>query len=253
MVCSVVHTQASADMYVDVLDLTFRPSCLPVCLFVTAPLPPPPISSNRTAIGDFAADVVLTAFERCQMGIADRPILTHCQVMRKELYSRMLATGTVANVQPQFVASDCRWASQRLHSSLLEESYPWHSMLECGIPVAGGSDAPIEIPNPLLGMYSAMYRLENNAPLNTDGSVPEGKQFRAQECLSRQQALDMYTIMGAVACGRTAQLGQLLPTFSADFTILEEDAWDNPALLRTAKVHQVWVDGTPRLPVSSSK
>lgn len=47
--------------------------------------------------------------------------------------------------------------------------------------LAGGSDAPIEEPNPLLGIHAAIFR------------GAEGKPWRGEESLSFKEALHMYT------------------------------------------------------------
>ena len=60
----------------------------------------------------------------------------------------MAAAGVVANLQPQFVVTDAAWVELRLPRSLLDTSYPTASLLAAGIPIAGGSDSPVEAPAP---------------------------------------------------------------------------------------------------------
>ena len=126
------------------------------------------------AIGDAAAEAVLDAFE-AELGpplpAADagadasvplssraRPVLTHCQVLGDDLIARMATLGVVANIQPSFVPTDARFVSQRLAASVHRTSYAWRSLLAAGVWCAGGSDAPVELPWPLLGMHDAMVR-----------------------------------------------------------------------------------------------
>jgi len=66
--------------------------------------------------------------------------------------------GVIANIQPQFVPSDSRWAQEKLPDSLLPYAYAWKTLLREGVHCAGGSDAPIELPNPLVGLHCAIYR-----------------------------------------------------------------------------------------------
>ena len=87
-----------------------------------------------------------------------RPVLTHCQVLGDDLIARMAALGVVANIQPSFVPTDARFVSQRLAASVHRTSYAWRSLLAAGVWCAGGSDAPVELPWPLLGMHDAMAR-----------------------------------------------------------------------------------------------
>lgn len=71
-------------------------------------------------IGDRAAEEGLDAFEAAGLGPADRPILTHCQVLREDLVRRMVRVGAIADVQPQFAVTDSKWASERLPEELLK-------------------------------------------------------------------------------------------------------------------------------------
>ena len=54
-------------------------------------------------IGDAAADQVLTVLERAGVTPNHRVILTHCQVLGKDLIQRMVQLGVIANIQPSFV------------------------------------------------------------------------------------------------------------------------------------------------------
>ena len=120
------------------------------------------------AIGDAAAEAVLDAFDaelgpplpatEAPLSSRARPVLTHCQVLGDDLIARMAALGVVANIQPSFVATDARFVSQRLAASVHRTSYCWRSLLAAGVWCAGGSDAPVELPWPLLGMHDAMAR-----------------------------------------------------------------------------------------------
>lgn len=58
--------------------------------------------------------------------------------------------------------------------------------------VAGGSDAPVESPNPFTGMYDAMFRT-NKKRLKLSETDKE-EVFKPEECLSFSQALWIYTI-----------------------------------------------------------
>ncbi len=57
----------------------------------------------------------------------------HCfQILRPDLISQMKELGIVANIQPQFVPTDARWAAQVLPEELLNWSYPWRTLLHQG-------------------------------------------------------------------------------------------------------------------------
>lgn len=62
--------------------------------------------------------------------------------------------------------------------------HPLKSLLDRGLVVAGGSDAPIEVPNPLIGIYAAVTRC--NVGEKHDGYNPKEK-------ISRFEAVHLYT------------------------------------------------------------
>lgn len=70
--------------------------------------------------------------------------------------------------------------------------------------------------------------------------------YRPEERLTFAQALHLYTVGAAYACGEEHRLGKIAPGFEADFTILDVDVSEEPRLLATATVEQVWVAGVPR-------
>ena len=109
-------------------------------------------ASATGARADAGADVSVPLSSRA------RPVLTHCQVLGDDLIARMAVLGVVANIQPSFVPTDARFVSQRLAASVHRTSYAWRSLLAAGVWCAGGSDAPVELPWPLLGMHDAMAR-----------------------------------------------------------------------------------------------
>ena len=190
------------------------------------------------AIGDASAEQVLSAMEIAYGADGDEeemgtwlPVLTHCQVLGWDLMTRMARGKVIANVQPSFVPTDMRWVLERLSKAHLECSYAWKTLMIQGIVVAGGSDAPIETPNPFTGMHDAIYRVSREA----DRSV-----FREEECLSFAEALYCYTINAAKCAGDKAAscFGQVEPGFAADLVLVD------PAVLSD---HRLLLSLTPTL------
>ena len=72
---------------------------------------------------------------------------------------------------------------------------------------------------------------------------------RPEECLSVQQALELYTTAGAFTARREHDLGQLLPGYFADFVVLDSgcDPAADPKLFLHAEIKQVWVAGKRKL------
>ena len=79
-------------------------------------------------------------------------------MLRPDLVRRMADLGVIASVQPAFVPSDARWLDERLGPERARWAYPFRSMLDAGVELVGGSDAPVEQPDPLFGMRAAVDR-----------------------------------------------------------------------------------------------
>ena len=112
------------------------------------------------AIGDLATEKVLDLFDDLIAGGAPprRLRVEHASVLTPTLIRRMADLGVIASVQPAFVPSDARWLDERLGPSRGRWAYPFRSMLDAGVELVGGSDAPVEQPDPLFGMRAAVER-----------------------------------------------------------------------------------------------
>lgn len=178
------------------------------------------------AIGDAAAEQVLHAMLQCGVTPEDRAVLTHCQVLGKDLIDLIKQLGVICNVQPSFVPTDMQWVQARLDSSSQMHAYIWKSLLiKWGIHVSGGSDAPIEHCSPFIGMYDAIYR-EGTDSQNTGGvSV-----YKPEECLTFAEALYIYTVGGAYAACKNGEnlFGHIEVGYVADMVMVQaRDVADN--------------------------
>lgn len=184
------------------------------------------------AIGDRAAEQVLEQYK--QLGLK-RQILTHCQILSPHVIQLLKDTETIANIQPPFIYSDANWAESRV-GSRIQFSYAWKTLLENGIVCAGGSDAPIENPSPLEGLYAAVFRKTKD--------YPQG--WHTEECLTIEKGIEIYTIGAATAVDRSTTLGKLEPGYLADFIVLDHDIVSSPDLLKKANVLMTVVGGKIR-------
>ncbi|CAM9101259.1 unnamed protein product, partial [Ectocarpus fasciculatus] len=173
------------------------------------------------AIGDAAAEQVLLAMRDCGITPSDRAILTHCQVLGRDLIDLMREMGVIANIQPSFVPTDMEWASARLTSDVLEFSYAWRTLMQDGVWCAGGSDAPIETCSPWVGIYDAIFRERRTVTFCTDAADGSTDVFRPEECLSFAEALWMYTVGGAFAGNCEGSLGRIENGTAADFVVVD--------------------------------
>ncbi|SFS46029.1 amidohydrolase [Marininema halotolerans] len=171
------------------------------------------------AIGDGAAEQFLDVLEAVTPAPGRVPLLPnrliHAQVLHPSLLPRIQRLPVVVDIQPRFVASDFPWVIKRLGEERLPFSYAWKSLLSAGIPCGGGSDAPIEPINPLLGIHAAITR-RDPYDVNHPGWIPEQK-------LTALEALQLFTWGGAVSIGEQKERGSITPGKWADLSIFDQD------------------------------
>jgi len=100
-------------------------------------------------------------------------------------------------------------------------AYAWRSQLSHNVPLAFGSDAPVESPNPFLGIHAAVTRRRADGTPSAQGRYPEQR-------LNVDEALHAFTIGAAYAAGMEDHLGNLPPGYLADLLILNDDPYSCP-------------------------
>jgi len=172
------------------------------------------------AIGDRAVRVSLDAIEYAQnrFPVYDlRHRIVHAQILSPELIARMKSLRVVADIQPKFISTDMRWAVDRVGTERMKWSYAWRTMLEEGIPLAGGSDCPVEPPDPLYGIYCAVTRKDMNGNPSS-GFYPEQK-------MTVDEAVHLFTTGAAYAGHEENKKGRLSPGYLCDFVVLSDDIY----------------------------
>lgn len=175
-------------------------------------------------IGDQAVEIILDLIEKYPPPVGKRDRLIHVNVLRDDLVKRMAHLPVVLDIQPMFVPSDFPWVIDRLGKERLKWAYAWKSLLDYGFDCSGGSDSPIEVADPLLGMDAAA----NN------------KFLRDQE-LTAYEAISLFTIGSAKVIGKEHIRGKIKSGFDADFTIVDRPL--TKETFSTAKVVQTVVNG----------
>ncbi|MEM6927675.1 MAG: amidohydrolase [Myxococcota bacterium] len=168
------------------------------------------------AIGDRAVRHALDAIEsarRTSPGTRVRHRVEHAQIVDPDDVPRFAALNVVASVQPTHATSDMPWAGARLGPERLAWAYRWRSLADAGAVLAFGSDAPVEDPNPALGLWAATRRTDL-------AGKPEGG-WRPEERVSLDEAIAAFTSGAAWAVGEEGRLGTLDPGKVADLTL-----WD---------------------------
>ncbi|RMH14041.1 MAG: amidohydrolase [Gemmatimonadetes bacterium] len=194
---------------------------------------------NVHAIGDRGNRLVLDVFEQA---LAENPVadhrfrIEHAQILHRHDLPRFAELGVIPSMQAIHQASDMYWAENRLGWTRLQGAYAWQSLLQSGVIIPGGSDFPVESPDPLLSFHAAVSRQDaHNWP--TGGWFPEQR-------MTREQALYHLTIWGAQAAFMEDRIGSITPGKLADLVVLSQDIMVVPAeeILDT-KVEMTFVGG----------
>jgi predicted amidohydrolase YtcJ len=178
---------------------------------------------NVHAIGDAGNRIVLDAFEQrmsAEQRRTLRPRIEHAQVITLVDIPRFARLGVIASVQPTHATSDMNMAEDRVGAERIQGAYAWRKLIDAGARLAGGSDFPVELANPFHGLYAAVTRQDRN------GQPPGG--WRAQEKLTREEALRLFTLDAAYAAHMEAKAGSLEPGKWADFILIDRDYFEIP-------------------------
>ena len=192
---------------------------------------------NTHAIGDRANRAVLDAYAAALGGRNDRRFrVEHAQVVSLEDIPLFAKYSVIASMQATHATSDMRWAELRLGPQRVLGAYAWQRYLKLGVPVANGSDFPVEDANPLWGFYASVTR-QDHAGSPTGGWMPA-------ERMSRDEALRSWTAAGAFAAFEEKEKGTLTPGKVADFVMLSADIMEAaPLEVLKARVTMTVLDG----------
>lgn len=186
------------------------------------------------AIGDRGVAMALNAFAAAKTTPAKRDRIEHSQVVEPQDIPRYRALGIVASMQPSHLLTDMNWAAARLGPERARHAYAWKAFLDAGVPLAFGTDYPVEPITPFRGIYAGVTR-SNEA--GTASYFPQDK-------LTIGQVLFAYTQGSAYAEFAEGFKGKLVPGYVADFVVLDRDLTKVPApeILKTRVLRTV-VDG----------
>jgi predicted amidohydrolase YtcJ len=172
------------------------------------------------AIGDRANREVLNGYQRLREYETRQHLphlrhrIEHVQLLHPDDIQRLNQLGVIASMQPIHATSDREMAGQHW-GSRIGLAYAWRSLLDCNTTLIFGSDAPVESPNPFLGMHAAMTRIRPGEALD--------KSWQSQQCLTLDDALHAYTTGAAASASCETWLGRLVPGYAADLIILPND------------------------------
>jgi predicted amidohydrolase YtcJ len=170
------------------------------------------------AIGDGANRNVLDAFENVRqqgIGPALRHRIEHAQVLHPQDIPRFVELDIIPSMQPIHCTQDMDIADQNW-GGRARNSYAWSTLLSTGAKLAFGSDAPVETPDIMQGLYAAVARRRPDGHPGLQGWYPE-------ECVSVQEAVYAYTVGAAYSGGEETIKGSLAPGKVADLVVLSAD------------------------------
>jgi len=162
------------------------------------------------AIGDRAVEQVVRCHERIAKAGSDNPLrhrIEHAELLNDSLADRIARLGLVLGVQPAFEAE---WGGpDRMYAQRLGERWrstnPYRRLLDSGIRLAGGSDAPITPIDPVAGIRAAVERPNPH------------------QTITGEEALAMFTSIAAFALIREGACGSIEVGKDADITVLTAD------------------------------
>jgi predicted amidohydrolase YtcJ len=178
---------------------------------------------NVHAIGDAANRMVLNVFERA---LTRNPTpdhrfrIEHAQILNRQDLPRFAELGVIPSMQAVHQASDMYWAETRLGWTRIQGAYAWRSLIDSGVIIAGGSDFPVESPDPLLSFHAAVSRQDAD-------NWPAGGWFPEQR-MTREEALRHMTIWGAQASFMEDLVGSITLGKLGDLVVLSEDIMTVP-------------------------
>jgi len=156
------------------------------------------------AIGDRAVNQVVSCYEQFLTGNPLRHRIEHAELLDDALIERIARLGIVLGVQPAF---EHYWGGesgmyQRRLGDRHRRTNPYRQLLDAGVILAGGSDAPITPVDPVMGILAAV-----NLPVS-------------EHRVTALEACRMFTDRAAFSLGLESSKGSLTPGHDADFVVL---------------------------------
>ena len=190
------------------------------------------------AIGDRANRLMLDWYEEAfnLVKIENRKVqsprwrIEHVQVIAPDQQKRLKSLRVIPSMQPSHAIGDLYFGPTRLGPERVKNAYVWQGLIELGLIIAGGSDAPVEVGDPLIEFYAAVVRKDMNGYFNEDWHI--------EQAVSRDVALKMLTIWPAYAAFQEDDRGTIEVGKLADLTVFDKDIMtiDDKQILTTSVV-----------------
>jgi len=175
-------------------------------------------------IGDAAIRAIIDLYDRL---LSEHPKedhrhrLEHASLLDAKMIEDIARLGLVVSTQPMFIHSEKNWLHKRIGAKRAKWTYPFRTLLDGGVKVAGASDAPVESIDVLHAIECCVTR--------------EG--FETQEGITAEEAIRMFTIDAAYAQFEESVKGSISVGKRADLVVLSE----NPAKAPPEKIRDIRV------------
>ncbi|HEY9078333.1 MAG TPA: amidohydrolase [Anaerolineaceae bacterium] len=171
-------------------------------------------AANRAALDGFTR---LRKFEQSEHLPTLRHRIEHVQLLHPADKARLARLQVIASMQPIHATSDKDMA-ERHWGKRSELAYAWQTIRESGAPYAFGSDAPVETPNPFIGLHAAVTRCRSGETLD--------HAWYPTERLNLADAIAGFTTGAAYAAGWEDWQGKLQPGYAADLILLDQNIFE---------------------------
>lgn len=175
-------------------------------------------AGNRTCIDLY--DRLLNEYPR----VNHRHRLEHASLLDASMIADIARLGLVVSAQPLFIHSEKSWLHKRLGADRARWTYPFRTLLDAGIKVAGASDSPIESIDVLHAIQCCVTR--------------EG--FEPQQGITTAEAIRMFTLDAAYAQFEESVKGSISVGKRADMVVLSE----NPTRVSPEKIRGIHIKRT---------
>lgn len=201
------------------------------------------IQVNTHAIGDRGNQQTLNWYEEAFNNVPKsewavqepRWRIEHSQILDPSDISRFKSLGVIPSMQPSHAIGDLHFAIDRLSTDRLEGAYAWRSLIDSGVMIAGGSDAPVERGDPRIELHAALQR--------TDLQGYSNENWGLDQRVTPQEALKMFTLWPAYAAFQEDEIGSIEVGKHADFSIFDKDMLDPNVEPMDANPVMTMVDG----------
>ncbi len=172
------------------------------------------------AQGDAAIGVLLDAYENVLGAKSDNPLrhrIEHAGNITEEQIGRAAEMNLLVSSQPVFLSVLGDGFLEAFSPERAHRLYPYRSLIDRGIRVAGASDSPVAPALPLMGIRDAILR-----------QTSSGSDIGKGEALSIREAIGLYTSEAGYFSFDEDNLGIIEPGKCADLVVLDRDITSIP-------------------------